>query len=680
MEVYGRSGNHRDTIVTQHCDYNTQSGDLYAPGQVEMELSTGSTAAGPAGKAHDPVHLETSKISFTQQGSLITTNQPVKFSVGSVSGTAVGMSYGTQANWLELKSDVALQMQPHGGSQPQLPVQLNAPRLRYERATGKIELWGPIVVRQGSRTLSGDHATVNLNAQNHVTHAVMDGAVKGSDSSPKRQLQASADRVEGDFDPANTQLREIIAQGNFDGESRSGGKLSSLSAQTLSTTFAGANAKPVDGTATGNARFQTRDLTARGAADPQAGTSDNRFSAAQEELTSGQLQFAFYPGGQNLKEVRTVGPGKVVFVPTDPKAGRRVITGDPLLLAFNAQGRLENLRAPTRPEVVFELPPQPPKGSVPQESTSDKLEALFDPASGDLRQVEQSGNFQFHDGDREATSDQAHYDPQTDYLILTGRPKFRDSTTRATAIHMRVNLHTGTAEGQGNVHSTHLGEPESGRKDTTDDPTNIIADRMVAEKQSEFIHYEGHVRAWHDQDVVETSSIDVYNSQRRMSSGARVNTSHIQVPSTDPSKQNSLSGSQPRPVNIQADHLDYFDEGRKSSYSGHVVMKTETTTLRSDHLDIFFTPSKQFQSSEVERSVATGHVVVAQPGRRATGERAEYFASTGKIILTGGPPTLNDSEKGFTTGQRLTFFTHNDRILVDGGNNSPALSKHRVPH
>jgi hypothetical protein len=46
--------------------------------------------------------------------------------------------------------------------------------------------------------------------------------------------------------------------------------------------------------------------------------------------------------------------------------------------------------------------------------------------------------------------------------------------------------------------------------------------------------------------------------------------------------------------------------------------------------------------------------------------------------MTGGPPTLDDAEKGSTTGQRLTFFVHDDRLIVDGGEQSPTLSQHRV--
>ena len=94
---------------------------------------------------------------------------------------------------------------------------------------------------------------------------------------------------------------------------------------------------------------------------------------------------------------------------------------------------------------------------------------------------------------------------------------------------------------------------------------------------------------------------------------------------------------------------------------------------------VFFSGQGAAGASEVDRAVAEGHVTVVQPSRRATGEHAEYFAAPGKILVTGGPPTLYDAEKGFTTGQQLTFFLRDDRIFLDGGKESPTLFKHRIP-
>jgi len=124
--------------------------------------------------------------------------------------------------------------------------------------------------------------------------------------------------------------------------------------------------------------------------------------------------------------------------------------------------------------------------------------------------------------------------------------------------------------------------------------------------------------------------------------------------------------------------LEYFDSERRARYQGNVELLTEGTTLKADRLDIYFSSGKNGEPGEVDHAVAEGKVMVVQPDRRATGEHAEYFAAPGKIIVTGGPPVLYDKEKGLTTGQRLTFFLHDDSLSVDGGDASPTLTKHRV--
>jgi lipopolysaccharide export system protein LptA len=101
-------------------------------------------------------------------------------------------------------------------------------------------------------------------------------------------------------------------------------------------------------------------------------------------------------------------------------------------------------------------------------------------------------------------------------------------------------------------------------------------------------------------------------------------------------------------------------------------------TLEANQLDAYFSKSTPGQPSELKRAVATGSVTVVEPGRRAAGDRAEYFAADGRIELSGGPPMLYDTEKGFTTGRVLTFFTGSDSLQVDGGQGSRALSKHRL--
>ncbi len=537
-------------------------------------------------------------------------------------------------------------------------------------------LWGPIQATQGERKVSADSGKVFLNEANRVTRGDMEGSVKASESSADRLVELSADRAQGDFDPASGALRHLSAQGNVAGLSQEKGSTSHLLAERVELSLSGVPAKLQSGDASDNVQLRVESSPSLGQVVAEA----KRPTTEKKALTAAELKFNFRPEGKSLKDAQTVGPGRLVVDPIDPKVGQRVITAGQFLMAFNAQSSLETLRGRQPTHIVFQPPRNAPPGSVAQESTADQLLATFDEVTHALKEVRQSGNYTFRDADRNASAQDSVYVAAAQGVTLTGRPQVWDAESRARCERLYFDLRNDTAEGTGKVQSTHLETGDKMPDGQAPDPTNVLADRMVAQRRSQVVHYEGSVRAWRGADVVESSSLDVYRMAKRLSSGSQVLTSHLQPASyaAGAAPSSETPRHETRALTVRADFLEYFDEGSKASYRGHVKLQTEATTMEADKMDIYFSQLGTNQESEVERAMAEGHVVVVQPGRRATGEHGEYSAGPGKIVLTGGPPSIYDVEKGFTTGQRLTLFVHDDRLLVDGGKGSPSLSQHRV--
>jgi lipopolysaccharide export system protein LptA len=81
---------------------------------------------------------------------------------------------------------------------------------------------------------------------------------------------------------------------------------------------------------------------------------------------------------------------------------------------------------------------------------------------------------------------------------------------------------------------------------------------------------------------------------------------------------------------------------------------------------------------QVEKITAESEVVITEPTRRATGDRLVYTAADDKSVLTGGPPSIFDAEHGKITGDSLTFYRHDDRVLVEGRSTSPAVTRTQV--
>jgi lipopolysaccharide export system protein LptA len=82
----------------------------------------------------------------------------------------------------------------------------------------------------------------------------------------------------------------------------------------------------------------------------------------------------------------------------------------------------------------------------------------------------------------------------------------------------------------------------------------------------------------------------------------------------------------------------------------------------------------------VDHIIAQNNVVVTEPTRRATGDRLVYTSDDDKFVMTGGSPSIFDAEQGRTTGDSLTFYRHDDRVLVEskGKGTSPTVTRTQV--
>ena len=711
VEVYGPTARRRDLLKAQQCDYEAQTGGLSCLSKVEIELNAGAVAPTTPGlKGRQPLYLETSKVNYEPKKSLATSDEPIRFRYGPAAGSAVGIRYNTSDGQVELKKDVVINFAPAGSII--LPLRITSTGLSYHKDTGRVELKGPVEITQGSRRVLGGQGKIFLDQKNRITQAILEGGAQGFDTSPGSFLAARAETVKADFDPASSELRTLVADGEVKMESRRGGNgvgegatsISRLSAQHADISFTCERlraAQPQSGNASGSVKLSLESQPAlRSSATPAgatAATAEGR-NSERKELAASEVQFEFSPGGQDLISAETIGAGELVISPADPKEGKRVITAGKFLMAFGDRDHLERLRGLSHTSVVVE-PAANTRSDVPQESWSDELDAKFDTTTQQVITLEQGGNFRFRDGDREAKADRAYYSAHDQILKLIGRPVLWDPETRIRATQFCINLRSGTAEGYNGVESTHF-EQAKAVPPTASSPgvqnaqskvsqamqvtSNVLADRVRAERESQFVHYEGHVRAWNGYDVVESPSMDIYRKQQRVVSGSGVVSIHLQPGPTRPGTSAAgglgagFGGS--APVTIRADQLEYLSEERKANYRGHVEVETGDTRLKGDQLVVYFSsppagPEKPMGTAQIEKAVASGHVTVTQPARRATGEHVEYFAGPGKVVMTGGPPTLYDQQNGFTTGRSLTFFIHDDSLFVDGGDESSTLTK-----
>jgi lipopolysaccharide export system protein LptA len=400
-------------------------------------------------------------------------------------------------------------------------------------------------------------------------------------------------------------------------------------------------------------------------------------SAAQDlELRATAVE-AFFTGGHHLSRAETLGPNPQIAIRSSGSgAGQQTLVDAARFQAgFDQNGRLVSVHGEPDARITTTTPGQPDRVS-----SSRTLDAKLRPGAG-IETIVQEGEFAYVDRDRKAWADRARYTPSDQNLVLSGSPRVVEQGMTTVAQSMRLNRTTGDAFADGDVKSTYsqLKPQPNGALLASGDPIHVTASSMIAHRSPAIATYTGDARLWQNANIIEAPSIQFDRDHRSVNAqaanGRQVSTVLVQV---------DKSGKA-TPVMITSARLIYADSERKASFAGGVVVTGADATLTAKQADVFLA-SKDRQSStsnlpapaQLDRIIAEGNVVITQPKRRASGDRLVYTSAEDKFVLTGGPPSIFDAEHGKITGVSLTFFRHDDRVLVEGNDTSPTVTQTRV--
>src|SRR6185437_5919084 len=192
--VFGKQSNRFDQIYGKQFEYNPKSGDVIGIGAVHMDLQ--SNAQGPIRPdqtppevVKNPVHIDTSNLTFNQKTGNAATPALVRFSMPQASGSAVGASYNAKDNSLTMNSQVELTTT---GDDPMHIVANHAVMTKVPR---QIVMAQPQVTRSDEH-FSSDQGTIFLRPDNTAYRLLAAGNVHADTiSDAPTHLQAA----QGDF-------------------------------------------------------------------------------------------------------------------------------------------------------------------------------------------------------------------------------------------------------------------------------------------------------------------------------------------------------------------------------------------------------------------------------------------------------------------------------------------------
>jgi lipopolysaccharide export system protein LptA len=660
---YGRQSDRLDEISGDDFEYDSQSGDVTAKGQVSIVLQ--ATEPGTSSPGVTPqrigsvVHLQTSGLVFNQKTGIAHTSDKITFELPQGAGSAVGANYDSRQNTFQLFSNVQLLT---GGPKP---ANLQATTAVFTSESHELTLTS-LRVQSGIRRLETQHLVLHLRPDNTVESADATGGVNG--------------RVEG---TRSAQIQAANADFTFgsQNDARTGRLTGGVSWATSGATASHGNAGQVLLTFGSDNHIKSAQLRdhvdlVQLAANPDTGQG-TEFRGDGLDVQVG--------GGTNLETANSVGAAQILMsnvqtvnasgTAAPRPAGKTLITASRFDAKFSPDNRLSALAGTAPVKIVSSTAGKPDRVSQSQE-----LLATFTKGKTQvLEELIQTGDVQIQDGKRNATAESAIYNQSADSMTLSGNVRYTDpsSGSALTSTSLVLNRARGETTASGEVKTTYVeqkGQP-SGAMLSPSQSIHVTAQQMLANDASGEVRYSGDARLWQGGNIVEAPTLEFNRSARALNAQAE-GSSRVSTVFVQPDKNGKQA-----PVEVTSDNLHYDDSSRKAIFDGDILLRSADSRLRASKAVVTLRseggttkPSKTAPSnapSQVQTIEATGNVLLQQPGRRATGTHLVYTDDEEKFVLTGSPgipPSIFDAEHGQVTGVSLTFFTRDDRVLVDSSN------------
>jgi lipopolysaccharide export system protein LptA len=720
IELYGRTGASVDRIRGMEFDYNNKTGTATASGAVEITLEQPVAAAGPGHRAKpgtpNQIHVQTSGIVFNQQTGMVTTAQRVEFSTSEAAGSAVGASYDSERDLLVLERDVELTAHPAAtrGRTP-APVALRAQHAEFDQNARICYLTGAWASTSGDQataaraqvlvgadgsaenlsvtggftlaTAAGSHlaapkASLQFNQRNQPSLGRLEGGVKLNSASEGRTVSGSSQAMDLAFD-GEGQLRRAHMAGGVElassnvSETADGGVEPVETAQTWRSPVA-----ELDFHAAARGQVAPSAIRGSGGVEVTSQTRRGNGPALPSRLFADALSGRF--GAQGILRSMS-GAGHARIEQTGADGARQVATGERLEARFApaaAQGRSRG--------------PAPVHGAGGSEGGPAQIQSVVLDGHVTLNEQPALKPGAAPQTPLLATADRAEYQGAGQRLRLTGNPHVRDGGMDMTADALDFTQATGDGFAQGNVKATWMeGAADQGEGAQPvllggRGPMHAIAAEADFHHSSGEASFRGHARLWQQDNSISGPLIVLDREKQTLvarTSQAAEPVTVVMLGAPGPKSAGGARGgmrqessSAPAVIRVRGGDLWYSGEERRAILRAAplaaVTAQSGAVESTSKQVELFLAPAGAAAgaagaglAAQVERMVASGHVVLSAQGRRGTGEQLAYTSRTGAYVLTGtasAPPRLTDPQYGSVTGSALIFNSRNDSVSIEG--------------
>jgi lipopolysaccharide export system protein LptA len=658
LQVLDEDGTSFDRFRTGTAEYDLNTWKLVADGEVEIDIGL------PIGKTSGPprVHIKTSGLTLESRTQIAHTDRPATFRFAQGEGKAVGASYDPNTRDLVLKSESEVIWRGNGPKSPAMKIQSG--EVIYKESDSAI-LMGPWSrLERGDLRVDGGRAVVFLK-EGVIDHIEAFEANGYNRPAKGRGLEFAAKDLNIGFS-GNGEVDRIHGVGDARLVSTDRGARTSVNSDRLELDF---------DTSSGESQLRSALAKGRGVIESAPVAGGKTPPRETRVLRSEVAELKMRPGGEEIDLVETLAPGSVEFIPNAPNQRLRRMQAERISTLYGKDNQIRLLQAvkvTTRTE--FPKPSNRPAPPV-MLTWSRALKAEFAPEASDLTRMEQSGEFRFEQGDRKGAADTAILDSAKNLITLQGKARTWDPTGTLSADRIVTDQERGDVTAEGSVESTR--QPDRAAKPAAvlsqSEPFHAKAARMFAPGARRVIHYEGGAILWQGGNRIKADSVDIDREKRTLAARGNVDCQFVEAPQGGRSKQPPVF------TLIRAAEMLYTEENRTARYSGGVTMNRAGVEVVAAALRGVFAAAGS--GTNLESAYADGNVRITQQSadrtRQGTGEHAVYTVGDQVVVLSGGAPQFTDSLRGSTSGAQLTWDQRNDRLLVDGREGQPGVSRMR---
>ena len=671
LEVYNKTATSYDLIKSATATFFTNENRLFSEGAVDITLDV--PAAGEP--KLNLVAIHTSAVTLDASTGKAETDSPAVFEFRNGSGKATGAAYDPSAHTLLMKHDAELDWK--SAAPGAKPTKIEGGSLTYYEDASEVWLkpWGRLT--RDNSVVQGEDAVVHLRQiegdgeKKTIIRELQASNAQGADEYPNRKVQYSAGFMSVDFDDSGV-AQTVRGQGNAQLKSTSATAETDVKSDSVEMNFATGDRDSIlqRVLATGNASVTSKPLPAPGRTPPET-----------HVLASQSIEMKMRDGGKEIDNVATHAPGTLEFIPNAPVERRRTLNGNDIAIAYGPENRIESFRATSVKTQTDPNEEERKRNRQRAFTASRELLARFDPKTGRMDSMEQSGDFAYDEGDRHARAAKATLDSAQDLIVLQSAARMWEPASSTIADVIRMDQKSGDFTAEGSVRSSQVsdkGQKTSSDMLSGDDPIVAQARKMTSANRNRLIHYEGGAIMTQGANRIQADAIDVNRDKKTLAANGNVMTDLWEKPKEEAALPGEKAAPPASPVRtiVHAPRMIYTDAERLAFYSGGVTLVRGALKVTSKELRAFLNNGGD---SSLDKAFADGSVDIVQtaPGRTrtGTGEHGEYYAADQKVVLRGSKAKMTDNISGVSEGRELTYYAKDDRLLGSGATDDPVKTR-----